>query len=208
MRRIGPLFRHGFQSSHSGISPACDRSTPIIKQMPTKRTAKPLSAKDTSKTSWSNGKARAALMSGSPSERVLALVSNRIECAVGPTGSLMEPLKEGDDYWTEAYAQANQLRVLFDSMQKLVADLLHCGVCVAIAQCGKVMVVPDFASTRNKCDDPGCGPCGEVKWARSYVGIVGTGRATIGSIDDATVNFSRFRTDKTPKPFYYPNEVK
>lgn len=150
--------------------------------------------------------AREDLFFGTPSEIVLASVSNHIENAVGPTGRLQPPLKEGDDYWTEAYAQANQLRVLFDSMKQLVADLLHGGVCVSIAQCGKVMVVPDFADIRNKCDDPNCGPCGKTMWGRAYVGIIGTGAATIGTINDGEVNFSRFRSGGEPKPFYYPHE--
>jgi hypothetical protein len=174
--------------------------------MPAKRTVKHLSPKDTSRTSWSDGAARNALMSGSPSEQVLAAVSNRIECAVGPTGHLAEQLKPGDDYWTEAYAQANQLRVLFDSVKQLVADLLHRGVCVAVTKCGKVMIVPDFADIRDKCDDPACRPCGEIKWARQHVAIVGTGRATIGVMEDDKVNFSRFRSGGVPKPFYYPSE--
>lgn len=172
--------------------------------MPTKRTVKPLSAKDSNKTALGNSN----FIPKTVNEQVLYIVCKHIEGVVGPSGSFMEPLKPGEDYWTEAYEQSHQLRMMFDSLRQLVADLLHRGVCVAIAQCGKVMVVPDFADIRNKCGDANCGPCNDLKFGQAFVEIVGTGRATIGLIHDSEVNFSRFRSSGTPKPFYYQHESK
>lgn len=165
----------------------------------------PLLAADSNKTSWKNGVSRNTAEHGTANEKVILGASEAIHCALMPDCGYPR-LKEGDPFWTEAYEQALQTRIQYEALRDLVADLLFKGACLKITKCGKVFSVADFATTgADQCGDPKCVRCHEVLYGRVHTEIIGTGRCVF-LVDESEVNLSRFRPEKTAKPFYYQGE--